>query len=199
MLHKLHFGSAALLHAGGAFFCLVKNRQVWLFKPALEYQLSMNQKSGIKSQGVQIWTHTCPVCLEGANGHLHYGSVACFACRGFFRRTTLSLKDGGVGGKSKCGYNGHCEIRDKISRMHCPSCRYDKCISVGMKPEFVMSEQDKKEAKAMAMVPRQVVGKTPYAKKRQEDRCQRQRTQNIGIQQLDQKDETLSEGECLAI
>ena len=71
----------------------LKKRQVWLFKPALEYQLSMNQKSGIKSQGAQIWTHTCPVCLEGANGHLHYGSVACFACRGFFRRTTLSLKD----------------------------------------------------------------------------------------------------------
>ena len=64
-----------------------------------------------------------------------------------------------------------------------------------MKPEFVMSEQDKKEAKDMAIVARQVVEKTPYAKKRQEDRLQR--TQNIGIQQLDQKDKTRSE--CLAI
>ena len=149
----------------------------------------MNQKSGIKSQVKRQWTHECPVCLQSANGHIHYGSVACFACRGFFRRTTLSLNGrAGRGGKSKCGYNGHCEIKDKISRMHCPSCRYDKCLSVGMKAEFVMSEQDKKEAKAMAKMTRQV-DKTCYAKKRHEERCNRQ--------QHDQKDETLRGGEYL--
>ena len=154
----------------------------------------MNRKSGIKSQVKSQWTHTCPVCLNGAIGHLHYGTVSCFACRGFFRRTTLSLKDRG-GGKSKCSYKNQCKIKDTISRLPCPSCRYDKCLSAGMKPEFVMTEQDKKEAKAMAIVPRQVVEKTPYAKKRHEDRLQR--AQKIGIQQLDQKDETRSE--CLAI
>ena len=150
----------------------------------------MDQKSGIKSQISQsrIWTHTCPVCSEGANGHLHYGSVSCFACRSFFRRTTLALFDGGGVGKSKCGYNGQCEIKCTITRLHCPSCRYDKCLSVGMKAEFVMSEQDKKEAKAMAKVTRQV-DKTCYAKKRHEERCNRQ--------QHDQKDKTLRGGEYL--
>ena len=61
-----------------------------------------------------------------------------------------------------------------------------------MNPDFVMTEQDKKEAKAK--VRREDV-KTSYATKRQEDRRQRQRMQNIGIQQLDQKDETPGEGE----
>ena len=140
----------------------------------------MNQKSGSIKSKSKIWTHTCPVCTAGANGHLHYGSVCCYACRGFFRRTTRYSR---LRGKLKCANIGQCEINSEISRLHCPPCRYEKCLSVGMRPEFVtsrvvMSEQDKKEARAR------------YAKQRQEDRCQRQ--------QHDQKDVTLTGGEYLA-
>ena len=134
----------------------------------------MNQKSGSIKSNSKIWTHTCPVCTAGANGHLHYGSVCCYACRGFFRRTTRRRTK--EVGKLKCAHNGQCEIKGTISRLHCPPCRYDKCLSVGMEPTFVMSEQDRKEANAR------------YAKQRQEDRCKRQ--------QHDQKDET--GGEYLA-
>ena len=109
----------------------------------------MNPKSGAKSHVKKklekiICTTTCRVCTDVAKDHIHYGSVACYACRGFFRRNTLS-KDKGV--VSKCSYKGQCEI-GVISRIRCPPCRYDKCLSRGMNPDFGMTEQDKKEAKA---------------------------------------------------
>ena len=32
-------------------------------------------------------TEKCKVCKEPAAKHIHYGSVTCFSCRAFFRRS----------------------------------------------------------------------------------------------------------------
>ena len=32
-------------------------------------------------------TEKCKVCREPAAKHIHYGSVTCFSCRAFFRRS----------------------------------------------------------------------------------------------------------------
>ncbi|XP_067655461.1 nuclear receptor subfamily 1 group D member 1-like [Haliotis asinina] len=66
----------------------------------------------------------CRVCGEKASG-FHYGVNTCEACKGFFRRS-LQRKD-----KYKCSASGRCKI-GMGRRSTCPSCRYEKCISVGM-------------------------------------------------------------------
>ena len=38
-------------------------------------------------------TEKCKVCKEPAAKHIHYGSVTCFSCRAFFRR---SIQNQGV-------------------------------------------------------------------------------------------------------
>ncbi|XP_046378815.2 mucin-5AC-like [Haliotis rufescens] len=66
----------------------------------------------------------CRVCGEKASG-FHYGVNTCEACKGFFRRS-LQRKD-----KYKCSASGRCKI-GMGRRSTCPSCRYEKCIDVGM-------------------------------------------------------------------
>ena len=41
-------------------------------------------------------TH-CSVCGDSAPDHVHYGSVTCFSCRAFFRRSVSSGVDAGEG------------------------------------------------------------------------------------------------------
>ncbi|XP_046581992.1 mucin-5AC-like [Haliotis rubra] len=66
----------------------------------------------------------CRVCGEKASG-FHYGVNTYEACKGFFRRS-LQRKE-----KYKCSASGRCKI-GMGRRSTCPSCRYEKCINVGM-------------------------------------------------------------------
>jgi len=80
--------------------------------------------------------HVCKVCGDTATGYRFYGaSSVCYSCRIFFRRIVTSKQ------KFKC-INGSesspCTI-DRLSRNHCKSCRYDKCISIGLLPYLVNS------------------------------------------------------------
>ncbi|KAE9413128.1 hypothetical protein Angca_003781 [Angiostrongylus cantonensis] len=77
----------------------------------------------------------CSVCCDEASGR-HYGVVACFGCKGFFRRTVRA-------GKSyTCRYDQKCRI-DKAGRNVCRSCRYKKCLDVGMEPDAIRPDRDK--------------------------------------------------------
>lgn len=74
-------------------------------------------------------TTVCTICSGPSSSHLHYGAVACYSCRAFFRR--------GIG-KSYCCVEGtgDCNI-DWTCRRSCQWCRFDKCLKAGMKPELV--------------------------------------------------------------
>ncbi|CAI2353734.1 unnamed protein product [Caenorhabditis sp. 36 PRJEB53466] len=76
----------------------------------------------------------CAVCHEDGDG-LHFGAEACRACTAFFRRSVALNKT------YRCRVDGHCEITSNI-RCMCRSCRYDKCIDVGMHPEFVQNRRE---------------------------------------------------------
>ena len=54
----------------------------------------------------------CHVCGDVANDHIHYGAIACYSCRAFFRR--------GVSNNVQffCSQNNDCKI-DKTTRKHC--------------------------------------------------------------------------------
>lgn len=86
--------------------------------------------------------HLCTICGDRATGK-HYGVFSCEGCKGFFKRTirkdivyTCRL--------SKC-----CLI-DMRQRNRCQYCRYQKCLSQGMKREAVQEEKQRLKLRAAA-------------------------------------------------
>lgn len=77
-------------------------------------------------------SHICPICGESSDQphQIHYGGVACFSCRAFFRRAHQKTRDP----KFVCKKGGNCEITVK-NRRKCQKCRYELCVTAGMRPE----------------------------------------------------------------
>ncbi len=69
----------------------------------------------------------CPVCGDVVSGY-HYGIYSCESCKGFFKRTVQSKRNE----RLRCGRGDNCTI-DIDSRKHCASCRFNKCLFLGMK------------------------------------------------------------------
>lgn len=80
----------------------------------------------------------CEVCENKCNHHIYYGGRVCQSCRAFFRRA--------VQNKSHllwvCKFNNECSIY-WASKRKCMYCRYQKCIKIGMKPNWVSTEIDR--------------------------------------------------------
>ncbi|KAM4012911.1 steroid hormone receptor ERR2 [Anomaloglossus baeobatrachus] len=71
----------------------------------------------------------CLVCGDVASGY-HYGVASCEACKAFFKRTI----QGNI--EYSCPASRQCEIT-KRRRKSCQSCRFTKCLKVGMLKEGV--------------------------------------------------------------
>ncbi len=69
----------------------------------------------------------CLVCGDKASGR-HYGVVSCEGCKGFFKRSVRKNV------KYSCLSTNRC-IVNKTMRNRCQSCRWQKCLSCGMKIE----------------------------------------------------------------
>ena len=85
----------------------------------------------------------CQVCGDVANDHVHYGAIACYSCRAFFRRGVTNHTP------FYCAQDQKCQIT-KATRKHCQYCRFQKCVGIGMKADWVMTEDDKKEKKEIS-------------------------------------------------
>ncbi|GFS70500.1 retinoic acid receptor RXR [Nephila pilipes] len=79
--------------------------------------------------------HLCSICGDRASGK-HYGVYSCEGCKGFFKRTVR--KDLSYA----CREDRNCII-DKRQRNRCQYCRYQKCLSMGMKREAVQEERQR--------------------------------------------------------
>ncbi|KAG7173360.1 Retinoic acid receptor RXR-like [Homarus americanus] len=79
--------------------------------------------------------HLCSICGDRASGK-HYGVYSCEGCKGFFKRTVR--KDLTYA----CREDRSCTI-DKRQRNRCQFCRYQKCLSMGMKREAVQEERQR--------------------------------------------------------
>uniref|UniRef100_A0A7E5A0V4 Nuclear receptor domain-containing protein n=1 Tax=Panagrellus redivivus TaxID=6233 RepID=A0A7E5A0V4_PANRE len=77
----------------------------------------------------------CAVCGDSP-AKLHYGTLACFGCKGFFRR---AVKEGR--NKYVCRYEKNCVV-DKYERNSCRYCRFRRCLQVGMNPDSVRPDRD---------------------------------------------------------
>lgn len=85
--------------------------------------------------GLAASKYACVICGDKASGK-HYGVHSCEGCKGFFKRTVR--KDLTY----TCRDNRDCII-DKRQRNRCQYCRYQKCLTVGMKKEAVQEERQK--------------------------------------------------------
>jgi len=83
-------------------------------------------------------TDKCKVCNEPAAKHVHYGAMTCFSCRAFFRRSIQNK----TAATYVCRRSKNCEINLR-TRKNCQFCRYMRCITVGMKPTWVLSEEER--------------------------------------------------------
>ncbi|XP_050086799.1 nuclear hormone receptor HR96 [Anopheles aquasalis] len=77
----------------------------------------------------------CSVCGDKALG-CNFNAITCESCKAFFRRNALSKK------RFTCPFNEQCEITI-VTRRFCQKCRLEKCFRIGMKKEYIMSEEDK--------------------------------------------------------
>jgi len=75
----------------------------------------------------------CIVCGDKASGR-HYGVVSCEGCKGFFKRSVRKNVKYNCLGSNRCTVN-------KTMRNRCQSCRWQKCLSSGMKVEAVQNER----------------------------------------------------------
>ncbi len=83
----------------------------------------------------------CPICSETSEQphQVHYGGLACFSCKAFWRRAHQKTRNPTF----KCKKGGACVINLK-TRRKCQKCRYNQCLANGMRPEAVLSDDQKK-------------------------------------------------------
>ena len=99
-------------------------------------QIAAQQVDFLKETAVNIdyrvqppTDNKCPICEDSVSGY-HYGMYSCESCKGFFKRTIHSKRFE----KLKCSVDGIC-IVNLSNRKQCASCRFQKCLSLGMKLE----------------------------------------------------------------
>ncbi|KAL6445836.1 hypothetical protein ACFW04_000921 [Cataglyphis niger] len=80
-------------------------------------------------------TKICGVCGDRALGY-NFNAVSCESCKAFFRRNALRTKD------FRCPFTENCKITP-VTRRFCQKCRLDKCLRIGMRKDYIMSEEDK--------------------------------------------------------
>lgn len=101
----------------------------------------------------------CEVCGDKARGN-NFDAITCASCKEFFRRNAYKEKVNficqlkliayiSIYQNFKCYFQGNCRI-DIVSRRFCAFCRLKKCFAVGMKREYILS-QDEREARRMRM------------------------------------------------
>uniref|UniRef100_A0A914V3X3 Nuclear hormone receptor HR96 n=1 Tax=Plectus sambesii TaxID=2011161 RepID=A0A914V3X3_9BILA len=88
-------------------------------------------------------TKVCRVCGDKAYSY-NFNVITCESCKAFFRRNANKEKE------IRCPFNDQCDI-NLVSRRFCQRCRLQKCFKVGMKKEWIMSEEARAEKKQRVM------------------------------------------------
>uniref|UniRef100_A0A0K0FVH1 Protein ultraspiracle (inferred by orthology to a D. melanogaster protein) n=1 Tax=Strongyloides venezuelensis TaxID=75913 RepID=A0A0K0FVH1_STRVS len=95
---------------------------------------NMINNNGINCNTNSMSPNNCMVCGDKSAGK-HYGVIACYGCKGFFRRTIRSNQ------RYSCRFNQKCNI-DKDQRNACRFCRFQRCLAVGMEPDAIRPDRD---------------------------------------------------------
>jgi len=85
----------------------------------------------------------CHVCGDKAPNHIHYGGIACFSCRAFFRRSVSKHHAYTCAAACAGSVNPQMCVMTPQTRKNCQACRYNRCVAAGMKASWVMSEEER--------------------------------------------------------
>lgn len=107
---------------------------MWIMEESSDKQ---DESSSQKKESASTLHKTCLICGDKALGY-NFNAISCESCKAFFRRNALSGKE------LKCPFSNNCVVT-VVTRRFCQKCRLEKCLSVGMVKEFIMSEEDKAE------------------------------------------------------
>ncbi|KAL8610107.1 hypothetical protein ACOMHN_024573 [Nucella lapillus] len=78
----------------------------------------------------------CGVCGDRALGY-NFDAISCESCKAFFRRNAPKGLD-----YFKCPYDDKCKM-DVSNRRFCKRCRLRKCFEIGMRKEYILTEDEK--------------------------------------------------------
>ncbi|XP_074658850.1 vitamin D3 receptor-like isoform X2 [Tubulanus polymorphus] len=78
----------------------------------------------------------CGVCGDRALGY-NFDAISCESCKAFFRRNALKGLE-----YFKCPYDEKCKM-DISNRRFCKRCRLKKCFEIGMRKEYILTDEEK--------------------------------------------------------
>ncbi|XP_072925552.1 nuclear receptor subfamily 5 group A member 2-like isoform X2 [Hemitrygon akajei] len=110
-----------------------ENSFLYIQDSGSDQMLIQNSQVKMEYPFVPTCEELCPICGDKVSGY-HYGLLTCESCKGFFKRTVQNNKH------YTCVENQNCQI-DKAQRKRCPYCRFQKCLTVGMKLEAVRADR----------------------------------------------------------
>jgi hypothetical protein len=77
----------------------------------------------------------CAVCGDKAIA-CNFNAVTCESCKAFFRRNAFKEQ------RLRCLFENRCVI-DRVTRRFCSKCRLLKCLQIGMKREWILTDEQK--------------------------------------------------------
>ncbi|XP_046542466.1 nuclear hormone receptor HR96-like isoform X2 [Haliotis rubra] len=83
----------------------------------------------------------CGVCGDRALGY-NFDAISCESCKAFFRRNAPKGLE-----YFKCPYEEKCKM-DVSNRRFCKRCRLRKCFEIGMRKEYILTEEEKMRKRA---------------------------------------------------
>lgn len=98
-----------------------------------ESQTQGSNDHAMKKPTESLKSRICAVCGDKASG-FHYGVQSCEGCKSFFKRTIQKQL------QYTCVEDKECKI-DKINRIRCQYCRFQKCVTLGMLKEAVREDR----------------------------------------------------------
>ncbi|XP_026282509.1 nuclear hormone receptor HR96 isoform X1 [Frankliniella occidentalis] len=95
----------------------------------------LDDRVEVKTEAGSNGSKVCSVCGDLAHGY-NFNALTCESCKAFFRRNALKAKE------FKCPFSESC-VMTAITRRFCQKCRLQKCFTVGMRKEYIMSEEER--------------------------------------------------------
>ncbi|CAF1593550.1 unnamed protein product [Rotaria sp. Silwood1] len=109
------------------------------------YKRVLNSSDHNRSKPVKISRKstdlTCTICGDRAVG-FNYDALSCASCKAFFRRNAHQSLE-----KLSClTGEGQCSISYEMRRK-CQRCRLNRCFTMGMRKDFILSDEEKERRK----------------------------------------------------
>uniref|UniRef100_A0A914LAB1 Nuclear receptor domain-containing protein n=2 Tax=Meloidogyne TaxID=189290 RepID=A0A914LAB1_MELIC len=95
-------------------------------------EINKNTKFHLVKKNISVPTRCC-ICGNIASGFIYYNVMCCDGCKHFFRRS-LNAQE-----LFKCKSDGNCDLMKASNK--CKSCRFDKCILMGMNIQKIRNPQ----------------------------------------------------------